>query len=331
MKNFKNVLYVSHGLMDESSALKQALSISRNNNAELAILIVCPEMPAAMASYKNKLEMSLVDQVKASVRSAAEAINRGKTDDAVGFAVDQADPLVVTYGKARIHLKVESGGTPAVRIVQHALRNSHDLLIKEAEPKEGGKGFRAVDMELLRKCPFPVLLSRPISRHRNEIKVAVAVDPESPTPEGLDLSKRLLEVSRAYANTCNGELHVISCWNYEFEKTLLNNPWIAVKKEDVEEVVVKARNQSRTALDDLIQQSKISGEIKVHHIRGTADSAIPKHLEDNNIDVLIMGTVGRTGIPGFIIGNTAENIVQKLGCSLLALKPNGFVSPVKAY
>lgn len=44
-----------------------------------------------------------------------------------------------------------------------------------------------------------------------------------------------------------------------------------------------------------------------------------------------MGTVARTGIPGFIIGNTAENILQKIDCSLLALKPLGFVSPVKAY
>ncbi|HRE31359.1 MAG TPA: universal stress protein, partial [Candidatus Berkiella sp.] len=35
-------------------------------------------------------------------------------------------------------------------------------------------------------------------------------------------------------------------------------------------------------------------------------------------------------IPGFIIGNTAENVLQKISCSLLALKPNGFISPVKS-
>jgi len=54
-------------------------------------------------------------------------------------------------------------------------------------------------------------------------------------------------------------------------------------------------------------------------------------VENKNIDILVMGTVARTGIPGFVIGNTAENIVQKLSCSLMALKPRGFVSPVKAY
>jgi nucleotide-binding universal stress UspA family protein len=52
---------------------------------------------------------------------------------------------------------------------------------------------------------------------------------------------------------------------------------------------------------------------------------------DKDIDILVMGTVARTGIAGFIIGNTAENILQTVTCSLLARKPNGFISPVQAY
>jgi nucleotide-binding universal stress UspA family protein len=38
--------------------------------------------------------------------------------------------------------------------------------------------------------------------------------------------------------------------------------------------------------------------------------------------------VGRTGIPGFLIGNTAEQVLSEVTCSVLALKPRGFVSPV---
>jgi len=43
-----------------------------------------------------------------------------------------------------------------------------------------------------------------------------------------------------------------------------------------------------------------------------------------------MGTVGRVGIPGFFIGNTAEEILKRVECSVLAIKPAGFVSPVGA-
>jgi nucleotide-binding universal stress UspA family protein len=41
-----------------------------------------------------------------------------------------------------------------------------------------------------------------------------------------------------------------------------------------------------------------------------------------------MGTVARTGISGFFMGNTAETILNQLNCSVLAVKPHGFVTPV---
>ncbi len=41
-----------------------------------------------------------------------------------------------------------------------------------------------------------------------------------------------------------------------------------------------------------------------------------------------MGTVCRTGIPGLIIGNTAERVLDSVKCSVLTVKPAGFVSPI---
>jgi universal stress protein E len=58
---------------------------------------------------------------------------------------------------------------------------------------------------------------------------------------------------------------------------------------------------------------------------------IPSLVEDNEVNILVMGTVARPGIPGFVSGNTAENVLEALKCSVLAMKPNGFVSSVKAY
>jgi nucleotide-binding universal stress UspA family protein len=45
-------------------------------------------------------------------------------------------------------------------------------------------------------------------------------------------------------------------------------------------------------------------------------------------DLVVTGTVGRTGIPGFFIGNTAESLMQVLNLPVLAVKPAKFVSPV---
>ena len=87
----------------------------------------------------------------------------------------------------------------------------------------------------------------------------------------------------------------------------------------------------RSALKELIAKSGVDGVSHIHHMRGQAGEAIPARVEELGLDILVMGTVARTGIPGFLIGNSAENIVQKIRCSLVAMKPPGFVSPVKAY
>lgn len=46
------------------------------------------------------------------------------------------------------------------------------------------------------------------------------------------------------------------------------------------------------------------------------------------VDMVVMGTVGRHGLPGLIIGNTAERTLALVESSLLALKPEGFRCPI---
>ncbi|WP_268870400.1 universal stress protein [Marinobacter nauticus] len=52
-------------------------------------------------------------------------------------------------------------------------------------------------------------------------------------------------------------------------------------------------------------------------------------VENYDIDLIVMGTVGRVGIPGLIIGNTAESILEQAKCSVLAIKPEGFKTPIE--
>ena len=72
-----------------------------------------------------------------------------------------------------------------------------------------------------------------------------------------------------------------------------------------------------------------SGGARVHVVNGMAEFVIPDIAKSENIDLLVMGTVCRTGIPGFFIGNTAEKILDEVDCSVLTVKPETFQSPVK--
>ena len=67
---------------------------------------------------------------------------------------------------------------------------------------------------------------------------------------------------------------------------------------------------------------------KVHLIKGDPSTVIPRVAKSQKIDLIVMGTVCRTGLPGLIIGNTAESILNQVNCSVLTVKPRGFVTTV---
>ena len=56
---------------------------------------------------------------------------------------------------------------------------------------------------------------------------------------------------------------------------------------------------------------------------------IPALAAANEIELIVMGTVSRTGIAGLLIGNTAEKVLRQVDCSVLTVKPEGFITPVK--
>jgi nucleotide-binding universal stress UspA family protein len=66
----------------------------------------------------------------------------------------------------------------------------------------------------------------------------------------------------------------------------------------------------------------------VHLVRGVPDSLIPQMADEKEIDLIIMGTVSRTGIAGLLIGDTAEFVLRQVQCAVLTVKPKGFVTPV---
>lgn len=312
MQQFHNILFVSYGIRDEMDGLKQALSLARNNKAQLKVLIVCPELPKSHQEYKKSYESFLKERIEKSIQATKSILTMNEIE-------------------LEVDVEVDCGSVPVVRIIRHVLRNAHDLVIKEAEPKEGGKGFEALDLALLRQCPCPVWLCRPIVSSREKIKVAVAIDPLHEEQVGRDLALRLLEISRSLADSCSGELTIISCWIYPYEDYLSDSVYIRVSKKELNKMIAESQAEHLLELETLIKESKIEGRYKIEHVKGNPDQVIQQVIEEKKIDILVMGTVARTGIPGFIIGNTAESVVQQLSSSLLALKPNGFISPVTAY
>ena len=69
-------------------------------------------------------------------------------------------------------------------------------------------------------------------------------------------------------------------------------------------------------------------DLHLHVVKGPAHFVVSELARELAVDLVVMGTVARTGIDGFFMGNTAEGILAELDCSVLTIKPPGFTSPV---
>ena len=222
-------------------------------------------------------------------------------------------------------------GTPFIEIIREVIRNDHDLVV--VSPRKEGKIktmlFGSRIMRLMRKCPCPVLAIKPTEQKLYN-KIMAAVGPKPVEDEKDSLNVKIIEIATSLAYGEQSELHVVSCWRsfngdtLKYRSMLSENDLIGIDNE--------TRNMTRQWLDALLAKSEVDVDelsCRVHLLNGEPDDLIPELSNKEGVDLVVMGTIARTGIPGLFIGNTAEKILQKLNCSVLAIKPDGFKTPVR--
>jgi len=227
-----------------------------------------------------------------------------------------------------------------LEIIHEVLRNGRDLVVKTAE--SGGlldRVFGSDDMHLLRKCPCPVWLVKsesPKAYHR--ILAAVDVDDNYP-PKELNtrhqLNLQILEMASSLALSEFAALHIVHAW-VAIAEGMMRGGFMDRPNEEVTAYVKEEKQQYSQNLNELMNEvfDKLGLNAleylnpQAHLLKGSPHKEIPAFADKIEADLVIMGTVSRTGISGFFMGNTAESILNQLDCSILAVKPPGFVTPV---
>jgi nucleotide-binding universal stress UspA family protein len=230
-------------------------------------------------------------------------------------------------------------GTPFLEVIRDVLREGRDLVITCAETRRG-QPFASDEMHLLRKCPCPVWLYRPSAAagHRR-IVAAIDVDPYYPANERRErqqLNVDILETAAALALADGAELHVVHAWDAIGEHLMRGGLLAALAEDQIGAYVTAVRRGREKALEATLAElgERIGAEAvdRLHPVRhlpkGSVTEQLPAQIERIGADLLVLGTVGRSGIAGLLIGNTAEAVVHQVACSVMALKPPGFVSPV---
>ncbi len=199
--------------------------------------------------------------------------------------------------------------------------------------------FGSDDMHLLRKCPCPVWLVKSKSpKVYKRILATVDVNDSYPSNELNTrhlLNCQVLEMASSLALSEFAELHIVYIWKAMLESTM-RSAFIHRPEDEVvayvEDEMQRHKQNFNIFMDETIGSlgAKTLEHIKpqLHLLKGSPQSKIPVCAKEIKADLVIMGTVARTGIPGLFMGNTAETILNQLNCSVLAIKPPSFETPV---
>jgi nucleotide-binding universal stress UspA family protein len=63
-------------------------------------------------------------------------------------------------------------------------------------------------------------------------------------------------------------------------------------------------------------------DVETHVLEGNPAIEITKFAADNDVDLIIMGTLGKSGIDRILLGSTAEKVIRIANCPVLVIKSN---------
>jgi len=313
MRGLKNILYFADGEFVPSATFSRAVDLARRNQARLTLIDVTPQSDLAADLIKR---YGLADETQQSEQRNAALVH---------LASEWAGDLLA-------HVRTPIGN-PFVEVIRAVLRDGYDLLVKPARSRSGaGAGlFGSVDMHLLRKCPCPVWIDPKPQRQVAEgapryRSILAAVDPV--TTDAKPLNQLIMERAIALAEHDGAELNVVHAWQFMVANEGRGGA-AAGAGAGLADVLRHIEHDHAEALGALVADYGLTmNDGRVHLAKGDAAEQVLVRADHLNSDLIVMGTIGRHREAGVFIGTTAEDVIQGSRIAVLALKPEGFVSPV---
>lgn len=311
MKRFKTILVVAEddARPEANQAVACGADLARRNNAHLTLVdIVKPPDYAAkqyqgIVSAEEITKLMVTQRRKALKKVAVELENKGLD----------------------VSIKILEGRS-FVEVIRRVIYDGHDLVIKVADRETGI--FGGTDFHLMRKCPCPVWILKPGHQlHSQKLLATIDLELEQ-TSEGRALNTLIMDLATSLADWQNSELHLLCCWSLYGEETLRNSGFLKVSEQQIESMLAAEESNYRQRQENICRRySEVV--INKHLVKGNPDKCIPAFVQQHEIDMVVMGTVGRSGVPGLLIGNTAETVLQSIDSSVITVKPSGFQSPIQ--
>ncbi len=306
MYNFKKIVV---GL--ELSSEGDAVTVGSQKASQQAIWVA-----KANGGSIRYVHSTYNDEYQGSAFGHQELVHEGLSD--AGKAALEA--LVSETRGAGVEAELELCSDRVwLEIIRSVLRTSADLVIvgKRSETSDDGRRLGNVAVKLLRKCPCAVWVVKP--EHDLVHKLVLAATDLEPVG---DLAVRFAAYV-AKRHEC--ELHIVHAWQMPMAQQL------EAANMDEEELARLVDEVKRNCVDHIkrsLGQDYGSAEPEIHTAKGSPAQMIREAVAHLDPDLLVMGSISRAGLAGVLLGSTAERLLERVDCSILAVKPDDFISPI---
>lgn len=310
MRKPKAILAVVDPTATSQPAAERAVTLARSIGARVE-LFVCDHDPQlvdkASGDFQGlpKARAALVDDRLRRLREVKQAL-----------AAEDVELMI----DARWDSPLADG------IVRKVLEASADIVLKDTHyhPLSRRSIFSNTDWNLIRDCPVPLWLVKPRAIAAKPRFVA-AVDPLHERAKPTELDERIIGAAKQLCYPLNGELHVF----HAFDAT----PAFAAPMDSIAmplpipEITEAMRARHTKAVHELTDSHGIARDC-VHVQEGSTRERVVQLTDELHADVVVMGAVSRRGLKRLFLGNTAEDVLDKLPCDLLIVKAAGFETTV---
>ena len=318
MKQVKSILLYFETQPDLAALIRLA-DVAKVAGAKITVATVVEPATSQVTLTKGGLDFGAVEELLIENRQL-------QLDEAVNAIVNPGVP---------IETRVLVGDLESA-ILNAVITDRYDILIKQPSPSHGLRQrlFGSVDMRLLRVCPCAVAIMH-LKPEGYSNRAVVALDYPDNDQTKICLNRALLDSTAFNIVSEIAEVHIIHAWRL-YGESLLAHGRGKISPEKLAAVKEKEETTRRKWLEHVVDEYRDSLPVdqakifnpKVELLHGDPTVVIPHRVKELDADFVYIGTVSRKGISGWLIGNTAEAILDCVECSVLTLKPEDFVPPV---
>ena len=309
MREFRSILVVCDDGSAHESAFERVRSLARRCEASVTLVDVIESAPGDLSQLLADREGESGAEVEAGVIGAHRERLEMMAEELRAHQLDVDCEVLM--------------GRPVLEILRKVARDGHDLVIKGAQRSRARPLLSDPDIALARRCSCAVwILNSPAEARAR--RILAAVDPDPSEPDRHALNWRILEFATALANEDDAWLDVLNAWRLP-EESALRHGRARVPEDVVDRLVDGERRRSNCRLKRLTAEFAGScKQMRVLHVGGYAPEVIVDHVENDGIDTIVMGSIGRGDLPGELQGAMSEKILKRVDCSVLTVKPRDF-------